>query len=244
MGMGEITRRDALRTMGLSAGAVAAGAAFGPALLDDAAFAADPAAPTLTPDQAIARLAAGNRRFVKDNLRHPRRDNRRRSALAEGQTPYAAVLGCADSRVPPEIIYDEGLGNLFVARIAGNTTDDALVAGSLEYSITVLGSAVIVVLGHEECGAVKAAIDVATKGTVLPGDLPAVVAPILPVVNAAVASGTPADQLLDVVIKNNVKAAVAALSDNEALAPLIADGKLKIIGREYLLQSGKATPVL
>jgi carbonic anhydrase len=241
--MGEVTRRDALRAFGVSAGALAAGAAIGPALLDDVALAAEPKAPTLTPDQALARLAAGNRRFVNGVLRHPRRDDRRRSALAEDQTPYAAVLGCADSRVPPEIIYDEGLGNLFVARIAGNTTEDALVAGSLEYSITQLGSVVIVVLGHEECGAVKAAIDVATKGTQLPGDLPAVVAPILPVVNAAVAAGTPDDQLLDVVIKNNIKAAVAALSDNVALAPLVSEGKLKIVGREYLLKSGKAAPV-
>jgi carbonic anhydrase len=145
--------------------------------------------------------------------------------------------------VPPEIIYDEGLGELFVARIAGNATDDALVAGSLEYSVTQLGSVAIVVLGHEECGAVKTAIDVATKGTVLPGELPAVVASILPVVNAAVAAGTPDDELLDTVIKNNIRAAVAALSDNAALAPLIADGKLTIVGQEYLLQSGKAAPV-
>jgi carbonic anhydrase len=242
--MGDMTRRDALRALGASAGALAAGAAIGPAIVDDVAFAASPAAPTLTPDQALARLAAGNRRFVNGNLRHARRDNRRRSALAEGQAPFAAVLGCADSRVPPEIIYDEGLGKLFVARIAGNTTDDALVAGSLEYSITQLGSVLIVVLGHEECGAVKAAIDVATKGAELPGDLPAVVAPILPVVNAAVAAGTPRDQLLDVVIKDNIRAAVAALSDNAALAPLIADGKLKVVGREYLLESGTAAPVV
>jgi carbonic anhydrase len=242
--MNEVTRRAALRAMGASFGAVAAGATLAPALLSDTAFAAEPVAPTLTPDQALARLAAGNRRFVKDNLRHPRRDGRRRSALAEGQTPYAAVLGCADSRVPPEIIYDEGLGNLFVARVAGNTTEDALVAGSLEYSISILGSVVIVVLGHEECGAVKAAIDVATKGTELPGDLPAVVAPILPVVNAAVAAGTPSDQLLDVVIKDNIKAAVAALSGNDALAPLIAEGKLQVVGREYLLETGRAAPVV
>jgi carbonic anhydrase len=242
--MGEVTRRDALRVMGASVGALAAGAAFGSTLLGDVALAAEPAAPTLTPDQAIARLSVGNRRFVKGNLRHPRRDDRRRSALAEGQAPFAAVLGCADSRVPPEIVYDEGLGNLFVARVAGNTTEDALVAGSLEYSVTQLGSVLIVVLGHEECGAVKAAIDVATKGTQLPGDLPAVVAPILPVVEAAVAAGTPADQLLDVVIKDNIKAAVATLDANPALAPLIGEGKLKVVGREYLLESGKAAVVV
>jgi carbonic anhydrase len=244
--MGEVTRRDALRALGVSVGAVAAGAAFGAAALPDVAAAAGaPGAPTtLTPDQALARLAAGNRRFVKGSLRNPRRDDRRRSALAEGQAPYAAVLGCADSRVPPEIVFDEGLGNLFVVRIAGNTAQDAVVAGSVEYSVTQLGSVAIVVLGHEECGAVKAAIDVATKGVELPGDLPAVVAPIVPVVQAAVAAGTPADQLLDVVIKENVKTEVAALADNPALAPLVADGSLKIVGREYLLESGKAAPIV
>lgn len=241
--MGEVSRRDALRAMGMSVGAVAAAATLGPTLFEGVAHAADPVAPTLTPDQALVRLAAGNRRFVKGNLRHPRRDDRRRSALAEGQAPFAAVLGCADSRVPPEIVYDEGLGNLFVTRVAGNTTEDALVAGSLEYSVSQLGSVVIVVLGHEQCGAVKAAIDVATKGAELPGDLPAVVAPIIPVVNAAVAAGTPDDQLLDVVIKDNIKAAVATLNANPALAPLVSEGKLKIVGREYLFESGKAAVV-
>jgi len=180
---------------------------------------------------------------VKGNVRNPRRDDRRRSALAEGQAPFAAILGCADSRVPPEIIYDEGLGNLFVARIAGNTAADPIVAGSLEYSITQLGSVAIVVLGHERCGAVRAAIDVVTKGTQLPGDLPAVVAPIIPSVDAAVAAGTPSDELLDVVTKNNVDATVRALSDNPALAPLISEGKLKVVGQEYLLRSGKAASV-
>jgi carbonic anhydrase len=242
--MGEVTRRDALRALGVSVGAVAAGAAFGTAVLPDAAGAAGAPTTSLTPDQALARLAAGNRRFMKGSLRHPRRDDRRRSALAEGQAPYAAVLGCADSRVPPEIVFDEGLGNLFVVRIAGNTAQDAVVAGSVEYSVTQLGSVAIVVLGHEECGAVKAAIDVATKGVELPGDLPAVVAPIVPVVQAAVAAGTPPDQLLDVVIKENVKTEVAALADNPALAPLVADGSLKIVGREYLLESGKAAPIV
>jgi carbonic anhydrase len=197
----------------------------------------------MTPKAALDRLDAGNRRFVNGRLRHPRRDGRRRAALAEGQAPFAAVLGCADSRVPPEVIYDEGLGNLFVARVAGNTTSDALVAGSIEYSVTQLGSVVIVVLGHEQCGAVKAAIDVVTKGTQLPGDLPAVVAPILPIVEAAVSSGTPTDQLLDVVTKENVRRAVATLTATSLLADSIAQGKLQIVGREYLLESGRAVPV-
>src|SRR5262249_18830428 len=116
--MGDLTRRDAMRALGISVAALAAGTVVGPTFLDGEGLPPQPPAPTMTPDQALSRLAAGNGRFVKGLLRHPRRDGRRRSALAEGQAPYAVVLGCADSRVPPEIIYDKSLGNLFVARVA------------------------------------------------------------------------------------------------------------------------------
>jgi carbonic anhydrase len=215
---------------------------FGVGEMSDAFGASVPPAPSLTPSAALVRLAAGNRRFVNGKLRHPRRDDRRRAALAEGQQPFAAILGCADSRVPPEIIYDEGLGNLFIARVAGNTTTDAIVAGTLEYAITQLGSVVIVVLGHEQCGAVKAAIDVVQNGTQLPGDLPAVVAPIVPIVQE-IAPTTPAADLLDAVTQENVRRSVHTLSTNALLAEPIAQGKLAIVGREYLLESGRAVVV-
>jgi carbonic anhydrase len=234
-----------LRGVGLAAGAIAAASLVPEMALGsvDASAASPPATPPMTPASALARLSAGNRRFVSGRLRHPRRDGRRRAALAEGQAPFATVLGCADSRVPPEIIYDEGLGDLFIARVAGNTTADAIVAGSIEYAITQLGSVAIVVLGHEQCGAVKAAIDVVTKGTQLPGDLPAVVAPIVPIVEDALKSGTPTDQLLDVVTKENIRRAVQTLTANALLAPLIAQDKLAIVGHEYLLKSGRALRV-
>ncbi len=239
----ERSRRDILRAFSVAAGACAAASIAPASIAPVDAFAASPSATPLTPEQAIARLAAGNRRFVNDRLRHPRRDTVRRAALAEGQAPFAVVLGCADSRVAPEVIYDEGLGNLFVARVAGNTTSDALVAGSIEYSITQLGSVAIVVLGHEQCGAVKAAIDVATKGTTLPGDLPAVVAPIVPIVEQAVDAGTPADRLLDVVTKENIRQAVATLQATSLLADSVAQGTLAVVGREYLLKSGRVVAV-
>ena len=200
-----------------------------------------PSAPTMTPDAALARLAAGNQRFVSGNLRHPRRDSSRREALSEGQAPYAVVVGCADSRVPPEVVYDEGLGVLFTVRVAGNTTQDPLVIGSVEFAIANLGSVVVVVLGHEECGAVKAAIDVVDNGTELPGDLPAVVAPILPVVQSL--TGTPHDELLGAAIKANVRQAVTQLSANDLIADAIAKGSVKVVGREYLLKSGEVVPV-
>ena len=151
------------------------------------------------------------------------------------------MVGCADSRVPPEIVYDEGLGAIFTVRIAGNTAQDPLVVGSVEYSIANLGSVLVVVLGHEECGAVKAAIDVVDNGTELPGDLPAVVAPILPVVQSL--AGTPDDELLDAAIKANVRQAVAELSANDLIADAIAKGTVKVVGREYLLTSGKVVPI-
>ena len=235
-----LSRRRFLQGVGTTVGGVAAAAAM-PEAMTDAFAASPPPTPTMTPNAAIARLAAGNRRFVSGNLRHPRRDGKRRAALAEGQAPYAVVVGCADSRVPPEIVYDEGLGVIFTVRIAGNTTQDPLVVGSVEYSVAILGSVLVVVLGHEECGAVKAAIDVVDNGTELPGDLPAVVAPILPVVQSL--AGTPADELLDAAIKANVRQAVAELSANDLIADAIAKGTVKVVGREYLLTSGKVVPI-
>jgi carbonic anhydrase len=235
-----VSRRRFLQGIGTSAGALAAVSVVSEGLTD--AFAASsPATPTMTPNAALRRLAAGNKRFVNGTLRHPRRDGKRRAALAEGQAPYAVVLGCADSRVLPEVIYDEGLGAIFTVRIAGNSGADPLVVGSIEYSISVLGSAVVVVLGHQECGAVKAAVDVAKNGTQLPGDLPAVVAPILPVVELL--SGTPDDELVDAVIKANVHTAAAQLSGNDLIASAIAAGTVKVVGREYLLKSGRVVTV-
>jgi carbonic anhydrase len=235
-----LSRRRFLQGVGTSVGGMAAAAAI-PVAMSEAFAASPPPTPSMTPDAALARLAAGNRRFVSGRLRHPRRDSKRRAELSEGQAPFAVVLGCADSRVPPEVVYDEGLGVLFTVRVAGNTAQDPLVVGSIEYAILNLGSVVVVVLGHEECGAVKAAIDVDTQGTQLPGDLPAVVAPIVPVVQSL--AGTPEDELLGAAIKANVQQTVARLSANPFVADAIAQGTLKVVGREYLLTSGKVVTV-
>ena len=179
----ELSRRQVIRGAGLAVGTLSAAATLPGSMLDPFdAFAADTTEKTsLTPVQALAWLKAGNRRFVSGRLRHPRRESYRRAAVAEGQAPFAVVLGCADSRVPPEVIYDQGLGDLFVTRIAGNTGTDPYVVGTVEYGAAELGSVAIVVLGHEECGACKAAIDVAENGTQLPGDIGAFVAPIVPI---------------------------------------------------------------
>ena len=126
---------------------------------------------SVTPEVAMARLAAGNARFVAGQLKHPHADAQRRSALAAGQQPFATILACADSRVAPELIFDQGLGDLFVARVAGNVVDDTILA-SIEYSVIRTGPPLVMVLGHERCGAVKATVDTTarpedptTKGT-------------------------------------------------------------------------------
>jgi carbonic anhydrase len=221
----------------LAAGALSMGGSPG------LAFAETPAAapfPT-TPDQALARLLAGNKRFVQGKLQNPRRDSVRRTENAQGQKPFAIILTCSDSRLAPEVIFDEGLGDLFIVRVAGNTGTDPLIIGSMEYSVVTFGSVLLMVLGHEQCGAVKAAIDVVTNGTALPGELPAVTQPIVPAVQAV--QSQPADQVVDAAIRENVKLAEQGLGQISTFADPVGSGKLKIVGYEYGLHSGKVTPV-
>jgi carbonic anhydrase len=205
-----------------------------------------PRAPVLSPVAALARLDAGNARFVGGDLLHPRRDHEHRASLSKGQRPVAAVLGCSDSRVPHEILFDEGLGDLFAVRVAGNTAGDPLVVGSVEFAVAFLDVAAVVVLGHEDCGAVKAAIDVARDGTDLPGDLMAVVAPIVPVVTSVLDTmpdSVSNEELVDVCVRANVSHAVEQLSKVPLLAEAISAGTLLLAGREYLLATGEAVPV-
>lgn len=194
------------------------------------------AAPT-TGAAALRRLQDGNRRFVSGKAKGQGPYNARRAELAEGQAPFAVVLGCSDSRVPPEIVFDEGLGDLFLVRVAGNTAADPIVIGSIEYAATILGSILLMVLGHDDCGAVKAAVDVATKAKTLPGDLPSVAQPILPAVEMVRAE--PADAIVDAAIQANVRRTAAGLAAVPLLADLVAQNKFTIVGAEYQLKSGK-----
>ncbi len=154
---------------------------------------------------------------------------------------YAIILTCSDSRLAPEVIFDEGLGDLFIVRVAGNTGIDPLTIGSMEYSVVTFGSVLLMVLGHSDCGAVKAAVDVVTQGKTLPGELPAVTDPIEPAVQAV--QGQPADQIVDAAIRENVKMTQDALGQISTFADPVQSGKLKIVGYEYELHSGKVTPV-
>ena len=133
-------------------------------------------------------------------------------------------------------MFDQGFGDLFVVRIAGNTAADPIVVGSLEYGVEVLGCVLVFVLGHSDCGAVKSAIDVATKGTELPGDIGAVVAPILPAVEAV--KDTPKPKLLEAATEQNIHDTVGVLTVVPLLAEPIAAGNLAVAGGEYELESG------
>ncbi len=201
------------------------------------ARAADAHAPTpgMSPDQALARLLEGNRRFVADNPLQPVLGNARRHELASGQQPFATVIGCADSRVPPEALFGVGLGEIFTARVAGNTIPAAAL-GSVAYSVDHLGSALIMVLGHERCGAVAAAVDVVTKGTELPDVLKPMVAPILGSVRAV--QGQPGD-LLDNAVRENARIGARRLRRHPAFASKVQHGQLKIVAARYDLDDGK-----
>lgn len=195
----------------------------------------------LTPEAAFKRLLAGNARFVSGKVRNPRRGNARRVKVAQGQMPYVVVLTCADSRVPPELVFDEGLGDIFTIRIAGNTATDPFVIASIEYGVLVLGSILAFVLGHSECGAVKGAIDVATKGTTLPGSIGDLIVPILPSVDAN--KNLPKEQLLEAATRSNVHLAMTQLSSVPIIHDAIAQDKLRVAGGEYELESGKVEVV-
>ncbi|MHB1712061.1 MAG: carbonic anhydrase [Acidimicrobiales bacterium] len=191
-------------------------------------------------DEALARLMAGNARFATDHPVNPGRSNEHRVQLESTQAPFAIILGCSDSRVPSEIIFDQGLGDLFVVRVAGNTAIDPVVLGSIEYAVAMLGSVLLMVLGHEQCGAVTAALDSVAEGTPVPGHIHDVVQPIIPAAEAVVSH--PPHARLDAAVKLNVKNQVRLLTASSAiLQPAVAARRLKIVGAEYALGSGQVT---
>jgi carbonic anhydrase len=193
----------------------------------------------LTPDQALARLRDGNRRFVEDTSPRPDITTSRRLAIAQGQTPFAALVGCADSRVGPEYLFGTGLGDLFIVRTAGNYVDDAGF-GSLAYAVAELKVPLIVVLGHEKCGAVAAANAVVNDNTQLPPSLLRMVQPILPASIDARARRQPGEDMLDRAVHLNVKRvadSLRATSDPLLAAPLAAR-TLRVVGAYYDLKTG------
>lgn len=186
---------------------------------------------TLTPDEALTKLMEGNQRFVEQKRLNPHQDKIRLAEVAEGQAPLAAILGCADSRVVPEILFDKGIGDLFVSRVAGNiaTTEET---ASEEYAVAVLGAPLLMVLGHERCGAVAAALE----GGELPGVVESLVLAIRPAVEAS--AGEAGDRLTNAV-QANVRLQVQRLKNSSVIASAIAKGKLKVVGAYYDLDTGE-----
>lgn len=185
-----------------------------------------------TPASALTELKAGNERFASHHVTHPHQAAARRTELASGQQPHAVILACADSRVAPEIVFDKGLGDLFTVRVAGNIAGDPEIA-SIEYAVEHLHVPLIVVMGHQSCGAVGAAIE----GGEAPGHLPALIDAIKPSVEKARAMK---GELSDNAIRVNVEAVVAQLeASHPILAEHVADGSLKIVGGVYSLKTGR-----
>ena len=216
-------------------GSVALAAAFGNP--ESLLAAESTAGTTATPDELLRSLQDGNRRFVAGDLPDPKAEQvaARRAALVEGQHPGVAVLSCADSRVVPNLAFVQGAGDLFVCRVAGNFAAEE-VLGSLEYAVAHLSTKLIVVLGHEKCGAVEAVYDAISKGTPLPPHLNALEAGMGAGIKPVVASkGT----LNDAVIAN-VKANVAKIrADSAVIEPAIAKGHVRVVGAEYYLGTGR-----
>jgi len=189
----------------------------------------------ISPDAALDRLVRGNNRYV-DGVSKRHDFKHEREALSTGQNPYAAILSSADSRIAPEYCFDSARGDLFVCRIAGNFASDEVVA-SLEYAVQVLNTPLIMVLGHEACGAVDAAIKSVKDGTALPGHLPSLVAAIKPAVDAV--KNDSGDMLMNA-IRRNVSLNVDKLKNAAPILKSFADDKkIRVVGGIYKLKSGK-----
>jgi carbonic anhydrase len=199
--------------------------------------AAEPAPHTPTASQVIAKLKQGNRRFAHHHQKNPDQNSKRVHQLVTGQHPIATVLCCSDSRVPPEIVFDQGLGDVFVVREAGHVADDATL-GSIEYAVEHLKTPVIIVMGHESCGAVTAAVDAKDTHKSAGGHIQRLVEDISPAVDAAGATGSRESQIARAVTAN-VKLVIKQLSADPSLAKSIREGEVKIVGAVYDLHSGR-----
>ncbi|ERF86221.1 carbonic anhydrase [Bradyrhizobium viridifuturi] len=228
---GQTSRRSFLA----AAACTAAGLAFAPPI--SAKETKPPPKPqnVLAPDAALDRLVKGNLRYVEGvSRRHDFKHER--EALATGQNPFAGILSCADSRIAPEYAFDTGRGDLFVCRVAGNFASDEMIA-SLEYGSSVLGVPLFMVLGHDSCGAVDAAIKSLKDNSTLPGHLPSLVSAITPAVKAT--EGRPGDRLANAIRQNVIDNVAKLKTATPILSAAVDQGKLRIVGAVYRLTDGK-----
>jgi len=229
-----IGRRGFLAMAGVGLGLAASNFAFG---IGPAVAAAGGPKTSMTPDEALARLKAGNARYVATPELCTADLHARRKTLAESQAPWATIVSCSDSRVPPELLFGGlGLGELFVARNAGNMVDTATM-GTVEYGAAVLGAPLILVLGHERCGAVVAACDVVAKKATFPGSIGPMVKAIVP---AAIAVRKQPGDFVDNTVRESAKrTAVQIATKSPIVAPLVKKGSVKVVAGRYDLDDGK-----
>lgn len=188
-------------------------------------------------DVAKQLLVDGNKRFVSGNvLKKDLSNTRRENLFTNGQKPFAVIVSCSDSRVPPEILFDQALGDLFIVRTAGNVLDPVGM-GSVEYGVEHLKAPLLVVMGHEACGAVKATVE----GGTAPGSIGAIVKKIRPSVDKAKAAGATEKDIYEKTTDENIKATIADLEKSPVVKELVEAGHLKIVGAKYHLQTGEVT---
>ena len=226
-----LSRRRLLTSLGVAAGGFALA---GPAMAKESKAPPKPQN-VVSPERALELLVKGNARYVEGvSKRHEFKHER--EALTSGQNPYAGILSCADSRIAPEYAFDSGRGDLFVCRVAGNFTNDDTIA-SFEYSVAVLGTPLIMVLGHDACGAVDATLKAVKDNTTLPGHLPSLVTRLAAAAKAGAAQ--PGDPLGNAIRQNVIDTVANLKAATPILATAVAQQKLKIVGGIYKLADGR-----
>jgi carbonic anhydrase len=224
-----LSRRGFLQSAGLGIAA---------AVADPAVDAASAALPEPTPRQALKLLVEGNRRWVSGRLTHPNQSVKRRLALRHVQNPFATVFSCIDSRVPPEVVFDRGIGDLAVIRTGAQVLDQGVVFGSIEFTPDHLGTPLILVMGHQRCGAVKSAIHIIQDGGTAPGHIQSIVDALRPAYAVAIRQQ---GDLVDNMVRAQTKLTVRRLRADPLLQEFIHKGKLRIAGAYYSLDTGVAS---
>src|SRR5689334_12076974 len=232
------SRRGFLATTGISAATIAGIIAVGESgvFAHKAETVPTPTVPS-TNNKTLQDLLAGNLRFQTGKAQWPNQTAARRQEVSKKQSPRAIVFGCIDSRMPPELVFDQGLGDLLTIRTAGHVIDSAAM-GSIEYGVAEMGIPLLIVMGHERCGAVSATIDAVDKHEHAPGSIQALVDYIRPSVLMAQGQG---DVRLDNAIQNNIRRTVQALPWSPIIRDAVKAGKLTIVGTRYDLDTGAVT---
>lgn len=228
-----IHRRHFLQIGAIGSLALATGAIEAISRLNPAQAAELSSSDSLSPDAALERLLAGNQRFTQHHPEYPDQSEGRLREVAQAQHPFATVLSCADSRVPVELIFDQGIGDIFDIRIAGNIATPETI-GSIEYAVALLGTPLLLVLGHERCGAVTAAV----QNEALPGEIGSFVKAILPAVESVKGQ---AGDVVDNAVIANVRYQISQLQRSPLLTERLEAGALKIVGGRYDLDTGWVT---